>query len=135
MMIQKVLFSDNKPVQAALPKYYVDSQLTRVKSFAKLCTQLFESHDLLKTEYNRRPPCFILQKNRRIFSILFIQLLDIFDLFSLILFCRCVLISWSSQLYDFLDVINSTFGLTQSENLCTIISVSSFVFIFAFSSN
>ena len=39
-------------------------------------------------------------------------------------------------MFDFLShVINSTFVLTQSENLCTIISVSCFVFIFTFPSN
>ena len=35
-------------------------------------------------------------------------------------------------MFDFLDVINSTFGLTQSENLCAIILVSCFVFILHF---
>ena len=38
-------------------------------------------------------------------------------------------------MFDFLDVINSTFALTQREDLCTIISVSYFVFVFAFPSN
>lgn len=38
-------------------------------------------------------------------------------------------------MFDFFDVINSTFALTQSENLRTITSVSCFVFVFAFPSN